>query len=494
MIEMNSPKDYLDSVINTVVRGNSLDILKFLPDESIDCVMTSPPYWSLRDYGTAEWEGGDPACDHKQAKEKSRYDYDLSKARAGTQKSAKPGTDGARWKDVCPVCGALKKDKQLGLESTFQEYINNLCDIFDEIQRVLKPTGSVWVNISDTYSGSGGDHKPWHNNESGFQGKLMRGCRPTYMRKTREDSKQLNVSFEPRQRYCCECGKQFDAQPGQYFCSPSCAGVDNTPKIVKGDYPDKCLCCIPDRFKIEMINRGWSCRNEIIWRKPNCMPASVTDRFTVDYEKVYMFVKNRKPILWKNELSGLWVRTKPNFFGILGVDYFVNKEGENQTFWQGFDYFYEQQFEPINIESVKRERRGNNENKYSNDSIFPPGVHANTMSQPREYRGYEGIEEELEQRKGRNKRCVWEITTQPSREPHYASYPERLCETPILAGCPEGGIVLDPFMGTGTTGLVAKRLGRKYIGIELSPIYVDISSRKLAQEYLALQFEKPIQE
>jgi len=165
-----------------LIQGDCLEVLKTLPSESVDCVMTSPPYWALRDYGV---EG------------------------------------------------------QLGLEPTFQEYINKLCDIFDEVKRVLKKEGTCWVNISDTYSG---------NKEGKTDNKVS-----NYLKDT---TKNLHKK--------------------------------------RGNYPDKCLCCIPDRFKIEMVNRGWICRNEIIWHKPNCMPSSVKDRFTVDFEKIFFFTKSKK--------------------------------------------------------------------------------------------------------------------------------------------------------------------------------------------------------
>lgn len=166
-----------------IINGECLDELKKMQDNSIDCVVTSPPYWALRDYGV---------------------------------------------------------EKQIGNEKTFEEYISNLCDIFDEVMRVLKKDGTCFVNIADTYSGTGNkkEHKDPKNKEG---------------------------------------------RNGQYIALNSKTSVKK-----------KSLCCIPDRFKIEMINRGWICRNEIIWHKPNAMPSSVKDRFTVDYEKIFFFVKSNK--------------------------------------------------------------------------------------------------------------------------------------------------------------------------------------------------------
>ncbi len=175
---------------------------------------------------------------------------------------------------------------------------------------------------------------------------------------------------------------------------------------------------IPSRFSIEMVNRGWILRNEIIWHKPNCMPESVTDRFTTDFEKLFFFVKNKK-------------------------------------------YFFKQQIEDTKAKVIeprmKKEFR-----QVASDNSKCKSFQSRTMS--------------------RNKRTVWKIETKGFSEAHFAVYPEKLCQTPILAGCPEGGVVLDPFMGSGTTAKVAKDLGRLYLGIELNPEYIKIAEKRLRQE------------
>lgn len=277
--------------LNKIYNGNALDVLKTFPDESVDMVITSPPYWALRDYGA---EG------------------------------------------------------QLGLESTFQEYINKLCDIFDEVKRVLKKSGSCWVNLGDAYSGSG-------------------------------------------------------------------KGV--------GGIKSKSLLQIPSRFAIEMCNRGWILRNEIIWHKPNAMPSSVNDRFTVDYEKLFFFVKSKK-------------------------------------------YYFEQQKEQMKTNQVC-----GNSTRHHSRKVSLNTTKQNDFSQDLK------ISKDLQ----RNKRSVWSINTKPFKEKHFATYPEELIITPIKACCPENGIVLDPFMGSGTTAVVARSLGRKYVGIELNPDYIKIAEKRLAQ-------------
>ncbi len=298
--------------------------------------ITSPPYWALRDYGV---EG------------------------------------------------------QLGLEPTFQEYITKLCDIFDEVKRVLKKTGTCWVNLGDTYAGG-------------------------------------NTSDYERGKNSCILVSTKKTAPAGKPKSSKVEGIKN-----------KSLIQIPSRFAIEMINRGWILRNEIIWHKPNCMPSSAKDRFTVDFEKIFFFVKNKK-------------------------------------------YYFETQYEPLKLDSIKRERRGVDENKYSKERHLPKGVHANTMSQTRKNRGYNGVEEELKNRKGRNKRCIWKIATKSYKEAHFAVYPPDLIETPIKAGCPKDGIVMDIFMGSGTTAVVARQLDRNYLGIELNPEYIKLAEKRLAQQIL----------
>lgn len=299
---------------NHIYQGDCLEILKTFPDESIDMCITSPPYWALRDYGV---EG------------------------------------------------------QLGLEPTFQEYINRLCDIFDEVKRVLKKEGTCWVNLGDIY---------------GTQSGAMR------------DGKFGKINT-------------------------------NNQKMIQPAGRHKSLCQIPSRFAIEMTNRGWILRNEIIWHKPSCMPSSAKDRFTVDFEKMFFFVKNKK-------------------------------------------YYFEQQKEPIAESSMNDKRRGRIESK---DAKWN-GHQGQTIGK---IKSFAYIEEG-----GRNKRSVWSIPPKPYPGAHFAVYPPGLIETPIKAGCPEKGIVLDIFMGSGTTAEVARNLDRQFIGIELNPEYIKLANDRLKQKKL----------
>jgi site-specific DNA-methyltransferase (adenine-specific) len=175
-----------------------------------------------------------------------------------------------------------------------------------------------------------------------------------------------------------------------------------------------------------MTDHGWILRNEIIWHKPNAMPQSVKDRFSVDFEKLFFFTKSKL-------------------------------------------YYFDQQLEPLSEATATdpRTTRAAWVEKRPDRKFTGSASKGGGMLKPNEG--------------GRNKRTVWSISTKPCTEAHFAVYPEELIETPILAGCPIKGTVLDPFFGSGTTGAVALRLDRKYVGIELNPEYVELAEKRLAK-------------
>lgn len=310
---------------NKIYQGDCLAVLKTFRNESIDCVVTSPPYWALRDYGVAG---------------------------------------------------------QLGMEPNFRDYINNLCDIFDEIWRVLKREGTVWVNMGDTYN-------------SGAPG-------------------SRDTTRWPKQSRNNNGGK--------------------VPRAGTRLLPHKTLLQLPSRFAIEMVNRGWILRNEIIWHKTNCMPQSAKDRFTVDFEKIFFFVKQR--------------------------EYYFDQQKEKGTdrIWKSFN---------LRVWDVKKGKI-----KSAQYKATPAELKKKYLANPT-HLGTPGK---------RNMRSIWPIANRPSKEAHFAIFPEDLVKTPIKAGCPVGGVILDPFMGSGTTAVVARNLGRQYIGIELNPEYITIAKKRLAQQ------------
>tara|TARA_B100000029_G_scaffold328282_1_gene320599 strand:+ start:3455 stop:4591 length:1137 start_codon:yes stop_codon:yes gene_type:complete len=358
--------------INNIYEGDCLEVLKTFPDESVDMCITSPPYWNLRDYGTAEWTGGDETCDHIKTKNLKR---DTSGGFTGRDKGTRgeqsnTSSSVIQYRDECKKCGAKSIDKQLGLESTPDKFVDNLCDVFDEVQRVLQPHGTCWVNLGDTY----------------ISGKSRYSSSPHTINKVSKD--------EPMG------GKKVDLR--------------NHPI-----YKDKSLAMIPNRFAIEMVNRGWILRNELIWHKPNCMPESVKDRFTNDYEKLLFFTKNPR-------------------------------------------YYFKQQLEPVKDSSIERM-------KYKMSPKAKLGLKGT------------GFKDNAVKLEGRNKRAVWVIKPSQYKEAHFATFPEKLIESPIDAGCKVGGIVLDPFFGSGTTGVVALRQDKNYIGIEVNHKYIKLAKERLTR-------------
>lgn len=318
---MVQPYRLIDSVLNRFLCGDTLALLKRFPSESVDCVVTSPPYWAMRDYGV---EG------------------------------------------------------QIGLESDFEDYLTKLDAIFNEVRRILKPEGTCWVNLGDTYSSplkGSGNGKP-----------------------------RINLVDKITNRAAFHTLRTQTA------------------------LPPKALCLIPSRFAIRMLESGWILRNEIIWHKPNVTPQSMSDRFTMDFEKIFFFVKSRK-------------------------------------------YYFSQQFESLRRPDrlSKPLRNPDNIHKYENNDSFFSVINPKT---------YENSRKRILSR-GRNMRAVWTVATRAYRGKHFASFPPQIIETPIKAGCPEEGIVLDPFMGSGTTALVAKQLGRNFVGIELNPEYIELAKQRL---------------
>ena len=244
MVELDFKENWI------LYHGDALETLKQFPDESVDCCVTSPPYYALRDYGTGRWVGGDENCDHSAAKLSTRFERKM------TEKSAKQttsmGTDVKRYKAVCPKCGAMRVDEQIGLEESPEEFIDKLVEVFHEVKRVLKPTGTCWVNIGDSYWGSG---------SRGFD--------------------FTNVFTEKSKI-------QMD--------SKGTVNLSNLPALKGnvGEYKDKDLIGIPWMLAFALRRDGWYLRQDIVWAKPNCMPESITDRCTKSHEYIFLLSKSKK--------------------------------------------------------------------------------------------------------------------------------------------------------------------------------------------------------
>lgn len=270
------------------------------------------------------------------------------------------------------------EQKQIGIEQTPDEYIERLVKVFDEVYRVLAKDGTLWVNIGDSYAGSG-------------KGPMTLTA----------NGKNKDV---------------FDMQNRVYGIPKSWSGIK--PKDLIG---------IPWLLAFALRSRGWYLRSDIIWYKTNCLPESIKDRPTKTYEHIFLLAKSRQ--------------------------YY-------------FDYRAIQ--EPLKEVSKERYKRGRSEkSKYSNDTALQ-GIN-------RQHEDFSMFDQEY-----RRKRDVWEVSTNSYRmDEHFAMYPERLIEPCILAGSKVGGIVLDPFFGSGTTGAVAKRYGRDYIGIDLNARYLEKAKERI---------------
>ena len=293
--------------------------LRLIPDASIHTVCTSPPYFGLRDYGTG--------------------------------------------------------DKQIGREPTPEDFVEALVEVFREIKRVLRPDGTLWVNLGDSYSRGSRDTVPTHRGQ---------------------------------------CASAVDED--KYNFSSVAANLSGHEVIKPKD-----LIGGPWRAAFALQQDGWYLRQDIIWHKPACMPESVKDRCTNAHEYVFLF---------------------------------AHPDG-------GGKYYYD------------------------HEAIKEPSITGSTVvhgSGGALYRANKGLRENVvETNSGttRNKRSVWSVNPKPYKGAHFACWPPDLVRPMILAGCPVGGVVLDPFSGSATTGMVALKEGRNYIGIDLNSDYLDLAQARI---------------
>jgi DNA modification methylase len=316
--------------LNKIYNMDCLEGLKQLPDNSINCCVTSPPYWGLRDYGV---EG------------------------------------------------------QLGLESTPEEYVAKMVEVFREVKRVLRKDGTLWLNLGDSYIA-----KPKSNYNgvaSGLQAKNY-------------GTGDTTLGYKQQ--------------------------ADKFKSLLASGYKNKDLVGIPWMVAFALRADGWYLRQDIIWHKPNPMPESVKDRCTKAHEYIFLLSKNRK-------------------------------------------YYYDNEAIREPYQSKKEKPRNKAAEGYNNSYVGG--------------RWSEGVRDYYSAGK-RNKRSVWTVTTKPFKEAHFATFPPDLIEPCILAGCPKNGIVLDPFMGSGTTGMVAAMYQRNFIGFELNQEYCKMAERRI-EPYLMQQ-------
>jgi DNA modification methylase len=403
----------------TILMGDCRDVLKTLPDASVNCCVTSPPYWGLRDYGTARWEGGDPGCEHLErvggtgrstlgAESGGHAISDAGKLRS-IERSFVPA------REICRKCGARRVDSQIGLERTLEDYVASLVAVFREVRRVLRDDGTCWINLGDSWaSGKGSCFNPG-GGESSFK----------------------------------DCRKDAGVIPLKRLNVSEVRAVGLKPKDLVG---------VPWRVAFALQADGWWLRSDIIWHKPNPMPESVTDRPTKSHEYIFLLAKSES-----------------YFYDAEAIKESVAYGDHPRNGCPGPDIQAPGQVKQSGI--TKRRRQGTKHRKPAGWESGPGshGVyHRAGRSQSVEYA------EDTTNGK-RNKRDVWTVPTSPYAGAHFATFPPALILPCILAGCPTGGTVLDPFGGSGTVGEVASGNGRLAVLIELNPEYA-----KLAQERTGL--------
>lgn len=379
-----------------LLTGHCLDLLRDLPDESVDSCVTSPPYWGLRDYGTEPqvW-GGRSNCRHKWSGVTVPA-ANGSAAMLGVSPKPHSATRYSRGSSFCLTCGAWKGS--LGLEPTPGLYVEHLVEVFREVRRVLKKEGTLWLVLGDCFAGSWGNY----------------GSTRTGGSETR--------------------------RPGR----PAAAFVP--PQAVAPGLKRKDLVGIPWQVAFALRGDGWYLRSDIVWNKPNAVPESARDRPTRAHEFVFLFAKSRR-----------------------------------------YYYDWEAIAEPLAESSLRRLRQASFDRQAGGPKDYAtaaagggpdrsarkvivnlkgralPG--GSRVSYPRAYR--------------KNRRSVWTLPTHPYPGEHFATYPPELVRPCVLAGSPPDGVVLDPFAGAATTGMVAREEGRRFIGVELNPGYVGLARERL---------------
>jgi DNA modification methylase len=324
--------------MNRIINKDCIEGLKELESQSVDTCVTSPPYFGLRDYG---------------------------------------------------------HEGQIGLEETPEHYVDKMVEVFEQVRRVLKPQGTLWCNLGDSYA----------SNSKGSGG--------------------------PSAKQTSNAGSRYEIRKFNH-------GVK-----------EKDLMGIPWLVAFALRSAGWYLRQDIIWHKPNPMPESVTDRCTKAHEYIFLLSKSSK-YYYDHEavkIDALTFENRPA--GVVRNRLYNYDSKENN-----------------NPEAYLRQKLNNRIDLNGTDGFRDTGIVR--CGDPMDGKA--------------NKRSVWTVTTKPFSAAHFATFPEDLIVDCIKAGCPENGTVLDPFMGAGTTALVARKLNRNYIGFELNKEYIKIAEKRLRDE------------
>lgn len=495
--------------------------MQTFPKESVDLVMFSPPYWGLRDYGieVAKVWGGKVDCEHEWGEEQHKFH---SGTKAGEKQLTNRGSfhnDFIGQHAFCVKCGAWKG--QLGLEPHPNQWISHMVEVCRGVKRVLKKSGSLYLNVGDTYFSSA-SHSDWSGTRD-----------ETWFAGNKGDSHKFNVKrTKERSNWL---------QPKQ-------------------------LLLMPSRLAIALQSDGWILRNDIIWNKPNHMPSSVKDRLTNAYEHIFHMVKSRRYFYdldairqphkqstkqrLKQDISQQYKQSKANeYFKNLPMSGGgqrkeipqilahmkdnLNPLGKNPSDIIKHDvavgrvgnFSYSDPLhtkathpkdknpsdvirkQPNSPHGLKRWERGKNiwEERFAqggknpSDILLERGFKGGRIEVDGEWlndicphcgrtmRRHFGVQSGKSRfipcdAKGKNPSDFWSINTKPFPQAHFATFPPKICEAPIKSSCPDGGIVLDPMCGAGTTLVVAQKLGRRWIGIDLKPEYCEMAKKRLMKE------------
>jgi len=415
-----------------------------LPDKSVQTVITSPPYWGLRDYGMARWEGGDPNCNH------------LPRSQViGTSSGRNKGSFRDPPNQICNKCEAIRHDPAIGLEPTFDEWLEKMVAVFREVRRVLRDDGTIWVNMGDGYSRS------------------------------------------PAR------GVKFQSGPTTYLTNRQADEGNRGPEPPFG-LAEKNLIGMPWRLAFALQADGWILRSDIIWHKPNPMPESVTDRPTKGHEYLFLFAKQPRyyydaDAVREGHTAGNTQRqnTQPRedpsgnarSFKFSVSKRFLNPLGRNlRTVWTiptaPFPEAHFATFPPKLIEPCVR--AGTSERGCCGKcgagwgrEIEAP--HRGATTSP-------GGRPDSRMKCPTGKADDSDTRGMPSYQGQTTGWsPSCSCKAD-----PVPCLVLDPFMGSGTTAVVATRLGRRAVGFELNPDYIDMARQRIIND--APLFNTPVVE
>jgi site-specific DNA-methyltransferase (cytosine-N4-specific) len=402
-----------------ILQGDCRDLLPTLAANSVHCAICSPPYWSLRDYGTATWEGGDPACDHTLDRRNERLFY--------SREDRPPGRSCTSWStrdvsspyfDTCGKCGARRIDKAIGLEATVDEWLSALVTVFRGVRRVLRDDGTCWVNLGDAY------------------------CYDRLSSPMTSDFSGTDGLYQRRTDYV-----------GGIMPKRTTNGLNLKPKD---------LMMMPARLALALQADGWWLRSDIIWAKPNPMPESVTDRPTSAYEHIFLLTKQGRYFYDADA-----VRDGRNLRNVWSI---------------GVEAFPMEHFATFPVALAARCIEAGTSAKGCCAQCGAPWVRETRPSAryaPFLGQGFTDHADDLGigrmQNRGINRQNEMLKVGITSRETETIDWrPSCACKASIVP-C----IVLDPFAGAGTTLLAAEKLQRDGVGIELNPKYVTLARNRL---------------